>query len=218
MDEACHNPFFVHSFDSWSSRITSSLLSHRGQYADNEQKFKVNLCGAPCSEPGCWMGSMICMPCAQYKLRHMALNHIEPGSGWSNYSCCQGMFGGCCCIQPGKMGEESCPQACMCLEGCCCPGMAVSASQGMIMQRYNLGLDEDDVRLIRCNNCLQICACLASCLNICIDCEGDDACVAIINLVADIVFCCVSGCMTARVYHEITEREKEAPKRNAMER
>jgi hypothetical protein len=96
--------------------------------------------------------------------------------------------------------------------------MAVSASQGMIMQRYNLGLDEDDVRLIRCNNCLQICACFASCLNICIDCEGDDACVAIINLVADIVFCCVSGCMTARVYHEITEREKEAPKRNAMER
>lgn len=43
----------------------------RGQYADNDQKFKVKLCGAPCAEPCCWMGSMICYPCAQYKLRYM---------------------------------------------------------------------------------------------------------------------------------------------------
>jgi len=118
--EACrHIPYcfirLIHGPSSYASPLlsfTTILLNYRGQYADNEQKFKVNLCGAPCSEPGCWMGSMICMPCAQYKLRHMALNHIEPGSGWNNYSCCQGMFGGCCCIQPGKMGEESCPQAC----------------------------------------------------------------------------------------------------------
>ena len=116
------------------------------------------------------------------------------------------------------MGEKSCPQCCMCLEGCCCPGMAVSATQGMIQQQHNLGLDSDDVRLIRCNNCLQWLACIASCLNICIDFDGDDACVSIINLVADITFCCVSGCMTARVYHEINEREKEAPEQYRMER
>ena len=120
--------------------------------------------------------------------------------------------------QPGNMGEESCPQCCMCAEGCCFPGMAVSATQGVIMQWYGLGLDSDDVRLIRCNNCLQLLACVASCLNICIDFDGDDAIVGLINLVADITFCCVSGCMTARVYHEITEREKEAPKRELMER
>ena len=106
----------------------------------------------------------------------------------------------------------------MCLEGLCCPGMAVSASQGMMMQQYNLGLDEDDVRLIRCNNCLQFLACIASLLNICIDCPGDDAVVSIINLAADIMFCCVSGCMTARTYHEIVEREKEAPEKYKMER
>jgi hypothetical protein len=120
--------------------------------------------------------------------------------------------------QPGNMGEDGCPQCCMCLEGCCCPGMAVSASQGIIMQRYDLGLDSDDVRIIRCNNCLQICALCASCLNICIDCEGDNAIVNCINLVADVVFCCVSGCMTARVYHEINEREREAPKGYRMDR
>lgn len=189
-----------------------------GQYADNEQNFRVKLCGAPCAEPCCWMGSMVCGPCAQYKIRHMALNHAEPGSEWKNYTCCQGMFGGCCCIQPGNLGEDTCPRCCMCAEGLCCPGMAVSASQSMIMQQYNLGLDEDDVRLIRCNNCLQCLAVVASCLNICIDCEGDDEVVSLINLVADITFCCVSGCMTARVYHEIKEREKEAPERFQIER
>lgn len=189
-----------------------------GQFADNEQTFKVKLCKAPCAEPCCWMGSMICFPCAQYKVRYMALNHAEPGSGWSNYKCCQGMFGGCCCIKPGSMGEENCPQCCMCLEGTCCTGMAISATQGMVMQQHGLGLDQDDVRLIRCNNCLQFLACMASCLNICIDFDGDDAIVGLINLVADITFCCVSGCMTARTYHEITEREKEAPVGNKMER
>lgn len=189
-----------------------------GQFADNEQTFKVKLCKAPCAEPCCWMGSMFCFPCAQYKVRYMALNHAEPGSGWSNYKCCQGMFGGCCCIKPGSMGEESCPQCCMCLEGTCCTGMAISATQGMVMQQHGLGLDQDDVRLIRCNNCLQFLACMASCLNICIDFDGDDAIVGLINLIADITFCCVSGCMTARTYHEITEREKEAPVGNKMER
>lgn len=106
----------------------------------------------------------------------------------------------------------------MCLEGTCCPGLAVSASQGILMRQYALGLDEDDVRLIRCNNCLQVLACVASLLNICIDFDGDDACVSIINLIADIMFCCVSGCMTARTYHEIKEREKEAPEKYKMER
>lgn len=106
----------------------------------------------------------------------------------------------------------------MCLEACCCPGMSVSASQGMVMQQYGLGLDEDDVRIIRCNNCLQWLACIASCLSICIDCPGEDIVVGVINTVAHISFTCVSGCMTARTYHEIKEREKEAPEKYRMER
>ena len=95
--------------------------------------------------------------------------------------------------------------------------MAISASQAVVMQQYGLGLDEDDVRLIRCNNCLQFLACIASCIDICIG-DGDNVIVGIINLAADIVFCCVSGCMTARTYHEIKEREKEAPEKYRMER
>jgi len=86
------------------------------------------------------------------------------------------------------------------------------------MDRYQLGLDKDDVRLIRCNNCLQIIAICATCLNICIDFDGDDCVVAIINAIADIVFCMVSGCMTAQVNHEIEKREAEAPEAKEMER
>lgn len=52
----------------------------------------------------------------------------------------------------------------------------------------------------------------------CVDFDGENAVVGIINLVADITFCCVSGCMTARTYHEINEREKEAPEKYRMER
>ena len=71
---------------------------------------------------------------------------------------------------------------------------------------------------LRCNNCLQCLAIFASCLNMCIDFEGDDAVVFLINTAADITFCCVSGCMTARTYHEMKVREKEAPDTFQMQR
>jgi len=117
------------------------------------------------------------------------------------------------------MGEDTCPCPCMCLEVCCCPGLAVSATSSVIREKYQLGLDDDDVRLIRLNNCLQLLACLASCLNICIDFEGDDCCVAVLDCIADVVFCVTSGCMTAQVYHEIELREKGgAPSAQAMDR
>lgn len=173
--------------------------------------YKISMCQAPTNETCCWLGSMVCFCPAQIYMRKKALNHLDPGSGWSNYICCQGQFGGCCCIQPGEMGEKSCPVPCMCLEAFCLPGMAVSATSAVIRERYNLGLDDDDIRLIKCNNCLQIVAICASCLNICIDCEGDDLAVSIINGIADVVFCCVAGCMTAQVNHEINYRESNGP-------
>lgn len=55
-------------------------------------------------------------------------------------------------------------------------------------------------------------------LNICIDFDGDDMVVCIINAVADITFCCVQGCMSAQVFHEIELRDKAAPTAEKMER
>lgn len=189
------------------------------QYADNSQMYRVTMCRAPCAEPACWCASMICLPCAQVKMRHKALNHINPNSGWSDYSCCQSKFGGCCCIQPGNMGEESCPVPCAILEAFLCCGLATSVNSMLIRDQYSLGLDEDDARLIRCSNCLMCFATILNCIGICFDWDGEEACKSIVNCVADVTFCCVSGCMTAQVYHEIKEREKmTAPQREAMER
>lgn len=189
------------------------------QYLDNRETFDITMCQAPCAEPCCWLGSMACFCCAQIAMRKKALNHVYPDSGWTKYMCCQGYYGGCCCIQPGKLGEQDCPGPCMCLESCCCPGMAVTATSSLIRDKYQLGLDDDDIRLIRLNNCLQMLACAATVLNMFMDWEGDDQCVQIINCIANGVFCCTSGCMTAQVYHEIKLRENpEAPKSEVMER
>ena len=194
-----------------------------GPYASKPNKYAVTMCKAPCAEPGCWCASMLCIPCAQFKMRHTALNHIDPGSGWSNYKCCQGYFGGCCCLQPGRMGDSACPVPCMCLEAACCPGIASSVNSMLIRDRYGLGLDKDDVRLIRCSNCLQWFACIVGCIGMCIDWDGEAACRTIVNCVADVTFCCVSGCMTAQVHHEIKLREADqtqssAPPAQAMNR
>lgn len=56
-----------------------------GQFSNNNTKFDISLCQAPCREPCCWMGSMVCLCPAQVHMRHKALNHVDPGSGWSNY-------------------------------------------------------------------------------------------------------------------------------------
>mmetsp|Transcript_5650 Transcript_5650/g.8203 ORF Transcript_5650/g.8203 Transcript_5650/m.8203 type:complete len:216 (+) Transcript_5650:86-733(+) len=188
-------------------------------FINNENLFQVTLCNAPSAEPCCWLSSMICLCPAQILMRHRVLNHVEPGSGWKNYICCQGYYGGCCCLQPGNLCEQQCPLPCMCLEACCCPGAAVSANSMVIREQYALGLDEDDVRLIRFNNCLFCCAICLSCISQMTDCEADDTLAAVVNMIADIVFCCTSGCMTAQMHHEMKVRDQNSsPTRETMVR
>jgi len=187
-----------------------------GQYAYNSATYKISLCQAPCSEPLCCCVSVLCFCPVQVHMRRRVLNHVEPGSGWSNYICCQGQFGGCCCIQPGSLGESTCPVPCMCLEACCCPGAAVSASTNVIRQKYSLGLDEDDVRLIRCNNCLFFLSAGLSCVAMITDCEADDFLAAVVNCISDVVFLSVSGCMTAQMHHEMKARESSSPDTQRM--
>ena len=88
------------------------------------------------------------------------------------------------------------------------------------MEKYSLVPDEGDNRLIRCSNCLQILACVASIINCIVDCgEEGDKCVQILDCIADTVFCIVSGCMLAQTNNEINVREKAmAPTSEEMER
>ena len=106
----------------------------------------------------------------------------------------------------------------MCLEAFCCPGLAASASGMVIRERYRLGLDKDDVRLIRCSNCLQFLSCFCWILACLTDSDAIDTAAAITDCVADVVFCCVAGCMTAQAYHEISYREAGAPQGQRMHR
>ena len=106
----------------------------------------------------------------------------------------------------------------MCLEACIFPGAAVSATSGVIREKYSLGLDEDDVRLIRCSNCLFYISCLLSCVARATDCETDDAVASVVNCISDVVFCSVSGCMTAQVHHEMKLRDTSSPHRELMNR
>lgn len=72
----------------------------------------------------------------------------------------------CCCIKAGSCGEQSCPDLCLFLESCVCNCFAVSASRMYVMEKYDLGSDPCDYRLIRINNCLQILACVCNILAI----------------------------------------------------
>ena len=189
-------------------------------YKDNEEKFQISLCETPCKEPGCWCGTMLCCFCSQMVMRKKVLNHVNPNSGWDDYKCCQGFYGGCCCFEPGKCGEKACPVPCLCLEILCCPGPAASATSLVLRDKYKLGLDDDDVRLIRCNNCLFCVACVLSCLTICIN-NGDlDAGASCAQCLSNTVFACTSGCMMGQAKHEIDYREKKAaaPSGESMER
>ena len=179
-----------------------------GVYANNDEKFDVTLFQTPCKEPLCCCASGLLICPVSIYMRHKVLNHVNPGSGWSDYKCCQEKFGGCCCFKPGHMGESTCPCPCMCLEAFCCTGPAVSATSMVIRDKYYLGLDESDVRLIRCNNCLFCLATICSCIAMFTNNEDIDAASSIINCISDVVFCCTSGCMTAQVNREMKLKKR----------
>ena len=87
-------------FFCFSTEPLSSDEVTKGKYAEgyapfiNEpNKFDVTLCKAPCAECPCWCASMFCCCCAQIVMRKKVLNQVNPGSGWSDYECCQGMYG-----------------------------------------------------------------------------------------------------------------------------
>mmetsp|Transcript_22872 Transcript_22872/g.48654 ORF Transcript_22872/g.48654 Transcript_22872/m.48654 type:complete len:224 (+) Transcript_22872:59-730(+) len=193
--------------------------------SEDHDKFRIGLSETPCREPACWAGSVLCCFCSQVATRKRVLNHVNPGSGWSDYKCCQGYYGSCCCLEPGSMGEETCPVPCLCLEVACCPGPAAAATSLVLRKEYKLGIDDDDVRLVRCNNCIFATSVVLSCLALCIDSEGLDCAADCAGVTSDVVFACLAGCMMGQAHHEMNYRESPAlraetspPKEASMER
>lgn len=126
----------------------------------------------------------------QYFLRRKVLE-----GDMSRYVCCQG-YTNICCFQAGTLGEQYCPDVCLCCESCCCNGFAISASRMYMMDRYQLASDPCDYRLIRINNCIQILSCFCNILAV-ID-EKFQHLAGIIDRIADFFYHLVSGCMTAQ--------------------
>jgi len=156
---------------------------------------------APAQYPlECCYGAL-CGPCAAYQLRKEAL-----GGNLKNYKCCQGYFT-LCCTEAGKVGEQSAPEFCLCVEVCCCLSCSVSATRFLVMDQYRIQSDPCDNRIIRFNNFMQILSCVLNLLAICIDELREAA--FIIDMIANIVYCCTLGCMQAQHRAELDFRKSQ---------
>jgi len=82
------------------------------------------------------------------------------------------------------------------------------------MEKYDLGSEPCDYRLIRINNFLQMLACFCRILAI-ID-NSFSALANLINNIADLFYHTVSGCMTAQVAYEIDYQIKNGTADNGV--
>ena len=97
--------------------------------------------------------------------------------------------------------EKDCPDLCLCFESCCCNSLALSGTRAYVMDEYQLSSDPCDYRIIRFNNCMQFLDCFCTILACFIPDVRPIA--RVIDHIADVVYCVVSGCMTAQVAIEL---------------
>lgn len=147
-----------------------------------------------CANPGGCIGATLCTPCCACYLRDKALQ-----GDYTKYKCCQGYVCGQCssCIPC----QDSCPQFCLCLEVWLCMSCAISATRIYVQDERQIVTDPCDNRIIRFNNCMQLLSCICDILAI-FFAELREA-AAIIDLIADIVYCTVQACMQAQTHHEL---------------
>eukprot|EP00736_Rhodelphis_marinus_P005417 Rmarinus@m.11427 len=177
------------------------------KYAGKPNEFKVTMMKAPCEEPGIFCAAALCAPCMACHTRKKVLD-----GDLSKYTCCQGYMD--CAMGPCKFTagetchEKDCPEMCLCLESCCCLGLSVSSTRNYVMDQRQLHSDPCDRRIIRCNNFLQMLACVCDIIYaVSGECrEGRD----LIRCIADLVFCATQACMQAQVLHEV-ETPMQAP-------
>jgi hypothetical protein len=153
---------------------------------------------APCKAPCTCLVSGLCPCCAACYWRKATLETYA--NGMADYECCQGYMN-CPCCPLGCFKGTMCG---LCLEGCCCDTISMSISRIFVMDHKDLRPDPTDYQIIRCSNCLQITACVFSCIAAI---SGNDACrdaSNIINLIAECVVRTVMGCMAAQIKAEIT--------------
>lgn len=138
-----------------------------------------------------------CLPCTCCFTQILLRQKVLEGD-MHKYQCCQGYVNNCC-FKAGSLGEESCPFLCLVLEAFFCSNLAVSASRMYVMDRYQLSSDPCDYRLIRLSNCLQMLSCFCDLLACACDNGNIRQLAILIDHLADLMYHCVSSCMTAQV-------------------
>eukprot|EP00494_Astrolonche_serrata_P025598 UN25859 len=150
--------------------------------SDGGKEFQVSFMQAPCANcPVCCCAGYLCGSCCACYLRKEVLE-----GDMAQYQCCQGYMGCCSTCWPG---QDSCPELCLCLEGCCFPGLAASANRLWLMDQYGLAPDPCDDTLIQISNCCQILACLCHIAAACTDNEDIDQAADCIDCLAQIILC-----------------------------
>eukprot|EP00658_Telonema_sp_P-2_P035606 TRINITY_DN2585_c0_g1_i16.p1 TRINITY_DN2585_c0_g1~~TRINITY_DN2585_c0_g1_i16.p1 ORF type:complete len:218 (+),score=29.83 TRINITY_DN2585_c0_g1_i16:184-837(+) len=149
---------------------------------------------APCENYGCFY--LTCITCSygtNWCLRRQVLE-----KDWSRYYCCQGLSP--CCqeqldnVTPADPNGRACCAWCEC---CVCPGLAIAATRSHLMIEYGLTPDPSDNQIIRFNNCIQMLACICEiCAMFNPDLREAADC---IHCIAQIVFCCMAGCMAGQI-------------------
>jgi len=149
--------------------------------------WKVGLFEAPFSAPlQCCFGCL-CTCCAVYQQRMELLDLTgEP------YVCCAGL---CPC---GPLGEPQ-DRNCMCLEACCCTGLALSGNRFMVQTRF-------DKENTPCDDCILWTVCLCDCFVTIASCfiEIPEE----IKLLVDCMVMSTNGCMHAQQHVEIQDIKK----------
>ena len=104
----------------------------------------------------------------------------------------------------------------LCCEGCCCDVLSLSIARIFTMDKKRLHPDPGDYQIIAFSNCMQMVACLCYMLAYVEPSFQDLA--TIVDIIADIVERCVSGCMSAQLNLEFKDKEaNSSAKGNALQ-
>jgi len=154
---------------------------------------------ACCASPGYCLLSACCPYCVSYLLRKQLIYH-----DMTRYVCCNGD-----CPCSGRMGEQSCPEFCLCMEVFFCFTQSVASTRWGIQ-------DEQRVQNTPCDNCListmvalQYLACICN-IAACLSGSQEIAELAhCIDNIAQVVWCTVCACMQTQHKLQLDKRDRE---------
>eukprot|EP00892_Ulva_mutabilis_P006315 jgi/Ulvmu1/4055/UM019_0032.1 len=158
----------------------------------------VPLTGTCSHRPGFFCYAMFCCYCASYTNRKDFLR-----GDMTRYQCCNGHW-----PCSGRMKEQSCPEFCLCMEVYCCFAQSVASTRWGIQ-------DQLHIRNTKCDNCiiqtmiaLQFLSCICNIVACLTQNSAIDQAADLVDLIADIVWCAVCGCMQTQVKIEMTENTR----------